>query len=183
MIYKFQPFSVTKELGKEYNAHCALVPDDEDWILILDYDAMVLDPRAYAIMEKAIAKYPGTEVFGCFTNRVGYAHQRIKQSLPMDDRDSMCEMLIEARDRADRYQDGECVSANLAAGFFMLFQKKYWQKVKFQEKIWEPGGRLFDWNFCYPAYERRAVKLILGIQVWHTYRLLQNDYRDASHLK
>ncbi len=182
MIYKFQPFSVTKELGKEYNAHCALVPDPEDWILLLDYDTMILDPRAYFLMERAIEKYPGTEIFSAYCNRVGYSHQRTTKE--MDTRDTMRTFLNEAKERADNYPDGECAQINTAAGFFLLFQKKYWEQNKFQAEIYSKETlRLFDWQFCYNAAMRETVKIIQGILVWHTYRLMQPDYRSCEHLK
>lgn len=182
MIYKFQPFSTTKELGKEYNAHCSLVPDPEDWILILDYDTMILDPRAYMIMERAIAKYPGTEIFGAYCNRVGHAHQRVTKE--MDQRDSMRTMMVEAMARADMFLNGESIPISTAAGFFLLFQKKYWEENKFQKHIYsEETFRLFDWQFCREAARKETVKIIQGIQVWHSYRLLHKDYRSAEHLK
>src|SRR5687768_4197419 len=57
MLYKFQPFSTTKDLGKEYNSHCQLVPNSDDWILILDYDCMILCGETYQVIENAIHAY------------------------------------------------------------------------------------------------------------------------------
>lgn len=181
MIYKFQPFSPQKNLGLEYNSHCALVPATSDWILILDYDAMILDPRSYSFMERAIAENPDTEIFGAMTNRVGYAHQRLMQK-GLDKTDSVVQHLAIAKEQADAF-GSKTVDAPTVAGFFLLFQKQYWMGNNFQEKIWSKNGRLFDWVFCDAAARRRTIKIIKGIYVWHTYRILQADYRETKHLK
>jgi len=69
MIYRFQPFSTTKDLGIEYNAHCSLVPNPEDWIMITDYDAMILSPLTYKVIDKAIENNPDALIFGAMPLR------------------------------------------------------------------------------------------------------------------
>lgn len=177
-LYKFQPFSPTKELGKEYNAHCTLVPDPEDWILIMDYDAMILDFRAYSIMEKAIQANPETQIFGCYTNRVGYKWQRLNEE--MSQNDSIRFHVERARQLADQYPNGESIHIPTAAGLFLLFQKKYWEKNNFKETILNP---CFDVAFCDSALVEEKIKLIQGIYVWHSYRIMQEDHRICTHLK
>jgi len=179
-LYKFQPFSHTKELGREYNMHCSLVPDSEDWILIIDYDCMILDFRAYSLIEKAIQASPKTEVFGAWTNRVGYKWQQLNHK--METNDSIRFHVELANKQADRYPNGEILSVPTIGGFFMLFQKKYWQEVGgFQEMILVP--RCFDFTFCETALKRETIALIQGIYVWHTYRIMQEDHRYCKHLK
>ncbi len=180
MIYKFQPFSSTKEIGKEYNAHCELVPNDDDWILILDYDCMILDPRSYQIIEKAIDRYPHIEVFSAFTNRVGYPWQRFLH-MP-DESADMKFHLTKAQQLATRFESGECKTLPTAAGFFLLFRKKYWLENRFKDTIWD-GGKLFDWHFSLAAAKRDTVAVIKGIYVWHTYRLMSTDWQDTKHLE
>lgn len=177
MIYKFQPFSSTKELGKEYNAHCSLVPHSEDWILILDYDCMILDLRAYRYMELAIARYPDTDIFGALTNRVGYRSQRLFGKMLHDD--NMVWHYEQARLQADRYKEGEAVPCTQVAGFFMLFKKRYWEANKFQDAIINEEGKIFDYVFCRSANE---LRLIQGIYVWHTYRITSKNILNTAHL-
>lgn len=180
MIYKFQPFSTSKDLGNEYNAHCSMVPDGS-WILVLDYDCMVLAPEAYSIMEAAIAKYPNAEIFGAVTNRVGYREQMLGHK--MNDDDSIKNHLLAAKDLAATFRDGQCKPITTAAGFFLLFKKEYWAANNFQAKIYDDlTMRLFDWNFCRPAMERKTIYMIQGVYVWHTYRLITGRHSQA-HLK
>jgi GT2 family glycosyltransferase len=180
-IWKFQPFSTTKELGKEFNGHCALVPGPDDWILILDYDAMILAPEAYTVIEKAIERYPDTVIFGARCNRISYPFQRLLDQ--PDQNDSIRHHLQIARRLAEDYSDGECQDARTVAGFFLLFRKSYWEKSPFQDGIFDANGNLFDYNFCRMAMkEGWPVRIIQGAYLWHTYRL-EKDYRDQSHLR
>lgn len=180
LLYKFQPFSVTKELGKEYNAHCALVPNDNDWILILDYDAMILSPLAYSIMDMAIQRYPATQVFGAVTNRIGYVEQRVHPV--MSKNADMLHHLYKSNEAALVYPKGECKQIATAAGFFLLFRKSYWNNNKFQDAIINETGQLFDHTFCKRARRDGKIMKILGVYVWHTYRLLNKSWLNRDHL-
>lgn len=179
MIYKFQPFSTTKELGKEYNAHCAMVPNSDDYILILDYDAMILCPETYKVIENAVIHYPDTAVFGALCNRVAYHHQRIH---PISENDSIKQHIKIAKERAAQFPF-ECELAKSIAGFFMLFKKSYWEQTPFQESIINEFGYLFDRHFCLHARRSNLpIRVIKGAYLWHSYRI-DKSYRDQSHLK
>lgn len=178
MIYKFKPFSTTKELGKEYNAHCALVPYDDDWIAIMDYDTMFLDPLTWHVIERAIIKHPDTTIFGGVTNRVGYSFQRA--GLFTEER--MIPHYQKAHELAIKYLNGECKDVSSVAGFFLMFRKSYWNQNPFVERIMDNRGNLFDSLFCQKARKIGKIRIILGAYLLHFYRL-NKDYRDNSHLK
>lgn len=179
MIYHFVPFSPQKLIGEAYNSHCELAPPNS-WILITDYDVLILDPRAHDIMQKAIDKYPDTDLFSCYASRIGYDFQRITTRI--EENDSITFHKEIAKQRADQFINGECTLAPTIAGFFMLFRKEYWQRNKFQPNMFDSQGRLFDRNFSTEAAQRGRIKLIRGIYVWHTYRLGKGA-RDISHLE
>lgn len=184
MIYKFKPFSVTKQLGEEYNAHCSLVPNDEDWILLMDYDTMILCPETYGVIERAINTNPMVEIFSAWTNRIGYRHQRYGNPLVPDVNSDIKQHIILAKNLAREYCFGSVIPITTAAGFFLLFRKSYWKAVGgFQKGIRDGDERMFDYNFCLPAQRRGTIALIRGVYVWHTYRLMQEDYRYTDHLK
>lgn len=177
MIWTFKPFSTTKELGKTYNAYCSLVVDNDDWILIMDSDCCMLTPLlTYRVIENAIIKYPDTQIFGAMTNRVGYRSQCV-------DGESNNNMDIKyhydiSLDMAQVFPDGYCIDTPTVAGFFLLFRKRYWMNNKFQEKIFDDNGVLFDYNFC---KEARRVKIIRGAYIFHAYRL--TNVNDLNHLR
>lgn len=176
MIYTFKPFSPQKDLTV-YNEHCKIVPSG--WIMILDYDVLILDPRAFEIAEKAIERHPDTDVFGCYASRIGYNHQRLTTRI--EENDSISYHMSIAKTQADMFSNGESVPVQSVAGFFMLFNKEYWNRNHFQRTLLDDQGRLFDRNFCLEASQRGRVKLIKGIYLWHTYRLGKGA-RDISHL-
>lgn len=183
MLYSFQPFSTDKKrFGETYNAHCGMVPNEDDWILILDYDCMILDSRAYKIMQKAIETHPEVEIFTAFASRIGYSDQRIDPS-KIDPNDSILYHKKIAEDLASQWPNGECNHTHSAAGFFLLFKKSYWMKNPFQPEIMDSSGRYFDWNFCMSAMRKNAIRVIRGIYCWHTYRLGQENIREGSHLR
>jgi hypothetical protein len=181
-LYKFQPFSTLKNIGNEYNGHCRLVPNAEDLILLLDYDSMILTHEAYKVIENAIERYPDTAIFGAICNRVAYSHQRL---LPhMDTNFDMQHHTRIAFDMATKYADGECEDAKTVAGFFMLFRKSYWEKSPFQPEIYDDRKNLFDYNFCrYAQKNKMPIRVIKGVYLWHSYRILKESYKDTSHLR
>lgn len=182
-VFKIQPFALDKnKYGDEVNRHCEAVPNDSDFILLLDYDAMILTPKTYQVIENAIAKYPETQIFGAMTNRVGLTFQRLNP-LEMDDNDSIRHHIKLAQEQADKYPDGESKSVNQVAGFFMLFRKSYWMKNKFQDRVTNERGNTFDYTFSRPAGKiDGGIKIIKGAYLLHVYRINKN-WLDKSHLK
>lgn len=178
MLYKFQPFSTTKELGKEYNAHCAIVPSPEDWILILDWDAMILSRNAYRIIEHVTTMQTDVQVFGATTNRIGYEWQRHEGKVSKDDN-----MLhhMQIAEQLERRWGTTTMQVRTVAGFFLLFKKQYWLENPFQEKIIGPDGKLFDFAFCRAAAKREQIARLMGVYVWHSYRLTTSR-ADMKHL-
>lgn len=182
MIYKFQPFSTTKHLGREFNAHCAMVPNAEDWILILDYDCMILCPQTYHVIERAIERYPDTAIFGAMTNRVGYSFQC--QSGQVDYNTNIKDHHRISQQLANEFQNGECRPARTIAGFFLLFRKSYWMESPFQADIIDGRGMFFDASFCKHAQARRLpIRIIKGAYLFHWYRFEKENYLDKSHLR
>lgn len=182
MIYYFKPFATDKKIGRVYNAHCAIVPNSADWICCMDYDAMILTPETFQVIEAAIARYPDTAIFGAFTNRIAYPHQRITPH--MEEYDGIRYHTTKAIELAEKYADGECEEARSVAGFFMLFRKEYWMKSPFQENIYDDRNNLFDFVFCrYAKKNNLPIRIIKGAYLWHSYRLLKENYKDTTHLR
>lgn len=181
-IYRFSPFSPQKELGKVYNAHCKIVPNDSDYIQISDYDSMFLTTKTYDVIEKAIAKHGHeTAIFGVMTNRIGYPYQRI-EALPDENADIRHHVKI-AEDLAEKYKEGQCFESYSVAGFFMLFKKEFWQNNHFQDKIIDREGIFFDRNFCEKAKKQnKPLRIIKGAYLWHSYRL-NKQFTDITHLE
>lgn len=182
-IFRFQPFATDKsQFGKVYNEHCAIVPRDDDWIQIMDWDAMILAKEAYPVIDAAIKRFPDTAIFGAKTNRVNRLEQRC--SVELDTNDSMLYHLHKAKAHAESYKDGQCDPTSLVAGFFLLFRKSYWKHNHFQEHILNRKAQLFDYNFCLKARrDHLPIRIIRGLYVWHTYRMTHENTYSVDHLK
>lgn len=150
---------------------------------------MPLSTLTYHVIERAIERYPDTDIFGAMTNRIAYEHQRLTKDMP--DNDSIKHHIRIAEVQAKLYQDGECKDAQVwingkqqkdqsVAGFFMLFRRSYWEKNRFTDTIIDPDGNLFDYNFCKGA---KKIRIILGAYIYHQYRLMSPDHRRKDHLK
>jgi hypothetical protein len=77
MIYYFTPY-INGNLGQAYNHYCNLVPNDDDWITMMDGDVMQLHTNWAEIWENIINNSPKTTgIVTCQTNRIGCWTQRL----------------------------------------------------------------------------------------------------------
>lgn len=178
------PFAPDKNLARAYNEFCDLMPDG-DWICLTDADTMWIPSAVdyHDLMQKAIAEYPDTGLFGCMTNRVGKLYQChnniISKSADLLYHESV---MIE---RAERYGH-QCEEVSHISGFMMLFPKNVWKEVGgFDEKHIDKQGKVMlevDNTFSFMIGIKRPVRVIQGLHIIHYYRLKQGIF-DKSHLK
>jgi glycosyltransferase involved in cell wall biosynthesis len=76
MIYHHIPWNKNKCIGTAYNEILALYKD-EDWVTVMDADAMHTTNEWYKELEEAIAKYPNAMGFGCRSNRLRTIQQTV----------------------------------------------------------------------------------------------------------
>lgn len=170
-IWYSNPFSIEKNFGKAINDFCALIPNDDDWIVIQDGDMMYLQPDWGVTIHKTLEIH-GSEydLFGCYTNRLREGHQLHKGTFnPIQDITLHFEI-------SKMYKGYDVEPIKSIAGLFMAFQKKTWIKVGgFKEKTYA-----FDSDFC-----RKVGKIALmkGLYVYHGYRIWSNNpTTDIKHL-
>ena len=178
-IVHLTPYATDGNIGREYNYECSRVEDPEDWIVIRDGDTMFLTPDWGNIIEDTIKKHGDTYgLFGAVTNRIASYHQRVTH------KDMFNEMAMDkhhAEAVVLRDKLGTLVTpTNMdVAGFFMAFQKKTWDKVKFRENT-----RLFDMYFSQDTARIGVKKAIMrGVYVLHSYRIwAEEPERYVAHL-
>lgn len=180
IVSYIKPFSTSKKIGEAYNKQVSYC--STEYVCVMDYDAMILTPITFNVIEKAIERYPDTALFGCMTNRIAYSHQRL---LPLpDENDSIRHHTKIAIEQAEKYPNGECKDTKSVAGFFMLFKKSYWEKNHFQENIFDERNNLFDYQFCrYAVKNKMPIRVIQGAYLFHGYRILKESYKDMTHLR
>lgn len=168
-----------KDIGVAYNRYCENVPED-DWICLMDGDAMFLVSNYGHLIQKYIDSYPNTELFVPVTNRVGKGSHcwRGKRSDEPDMRvhkqiaDQCARSPLEVKDMNHvRWPSMPC----------FVFPKKVWHKVggfdetgnilgvdvRFSQKVMEAGGSCLRMN---------------GVYLLHYYRL-NEGIRYKAHVQ
>lgn len=170
-IHIISPFSPDKRLGKAYNDTIKHLPVN-DWVCVMDYDAMFLLPEQVTRMYEYIEAYPGTTLFVCYGSRV-------KDGVPQQYAAGRFEDVTDIADHARlassqlNIMDGLNVKpvTRSVAGFLMLFSVATWQSFPFDEAR---RCLTVDTNFS-KRILRAGGKILLmeSIYIWHTYRLMQ----------
>ena len=178
MIYYFSPYD-KRGLGYAYNSHCALVPEDSDWICLLDQDTMFFSSqRAGEQLEEIVAEHhPRFAAFTTVTNR---AYRTSQQQLKhiRQERD-----LVKLKQRADwqvQHRRGERRVEELRMpinGHLMLFPKWLWKQFPFAEAGSSKkalGHHILgidtDWRDRLVAAGHK-IGLIHSLMVTHFYRM------------
>ena len=170
----YTPFPTDKNLGGAYNEIIASSRDE--WVILKDYDVCGLTPTQLLQIPEYINKYgDGTGIFTCYTNRIGYGHQRYRGEVSED---SDIKHHIEIAKNLESLHLSVTKMPELISGFFMVVKKSAWEKVqgfpdgllgvddKFSRKIHKAGFDILRMDTIY---------------LWHNYRL-GKDWRDISHL-
>lgn len=170
-IHFLAPFSITKNLAKAYNDSIKHLPA-EDWICLMDYDAMLLLPEQVSRMYEYIAAYPDTSLFVCYGSRC-------KDGLPQQFEKGAYEAYTDIKQNIeiakriliDNYVKATPVQRSVA-GFLMLFSKATWEKHKFMEGF----NRCLRVDTAFSkGILRTGGKILLmeSIYIWHSYRLME----------
>lgn len=164
MIYFLTPFCSNKRLGHIHNQYCALVPNDDDYICLMDPDLMFLLPHQQKWIEDIVKTHGDQwDLLGCMTNRIGLQRQ---QTLDYLFESTDIKRHIEFAGWMHKEYAGLIEESDIVAGFLMLFKKSLWNKIKFQEGI--------DFDIKFSNAVRAAggkIGIMEGIYVWHSYRL------------
>lgn len=177
-IHFIKPFSLDKRLGKAYNDTIKHLPVN-DWVCVMDYDAMLLDPGQVKRMYDYIYAYPSTHLFVCYGSRAKdgvpqqYLFGRMEGSTNIQDHINIAKNLLAVQN----FPVKEVIRS--VAGFLMLFSVKTWQKFPFDESR---KCLTVDTNFS-KRILRAGGKILLmeSIYIWHTYRLLEGK-QSIKHL-
>jgi hypothetical protein len=179
-VWYFVPGAGNKQYGAALNAHCSLVPNDNDWILIRDNDTCFLNPYINRQIESIIARHGADyDLLSCYTNRLGLPWQ-----MPYgmsDNPDILHHKRIADKHFDELYDEVEGTTKNVA-GLFMLFPKKTWSKHPFCEGISE-DGKFFDYRFADAVRQSGGkIGICKGIYLFHYYRMHQSDPKEHPHL-
>ena len=175
-IHQFTPYSLEGDLGKAYNDYCELVPDDS-WILLRDEDTMVLTPKHLHIVSEYINKFPDTGIFTCYTNRVHHLNKSVLwEGKPSRNFNLLYWYEQSKKATENKYRFKEI--KKVISGYYMLFSKATWEKVKF-----ESGMLGVDNKFSQGVLDLgMSIKLMKSVLCVHYYRGHKST-KNKEHLK
>ncbi len=177
MIYFFTPYSFEKKLGKAYNDYCKLVPNDNDWICLMDGDIMFVTDFGKTIKDH-IEKYPDTGLFLCQTNRVKNLQQCYEGAISENTDLAYHAKIAKRLETTNKLQVKEM--DRVASGYFMCFTKKTWKEVGgFHRNGILAVDNLFSKAILKKGYK---IRIMMDLYAIHYYRMLQG-IKDKSHLK
>ena len=182
-IFYIQPYSVDLLYGEEINKHIELMPEDA-WIVLTDYDTCFLTPNYGRLIYNAIVTYgDSTELFTCQTNRLGNPVRCYDKKISYDP-----DMLnhIEIAEKLEIQEGHNCeeIEDRTVAGMCMIFNKSTWHKNKFDSFpiVHKINDEITSFDIRWARKLSGSFKRILGLYVWHTYRLNKN-IRETEHLE
>lgn len=186
MIWYFTPYSIEKNLGVAYNNYCELVKDDNDWICLIDGDALFLNDAWGHHFQALIDTYPDTGLFTTYTNRTGNIEQLYNGELS-ENSDLLYHRQLALKLQKENYLKVKELT-HFISGHVMLFSKKTWSEVGgFPTTLSEKTALKYNFNivaldnrFSYRILQAgKKILLAEGIYVMHYYRLLEGRLHRA----
>lgn len=176
-IYYFKPYD-PRGLGYAYNSHCRLVPNDDDWICLMDIDTMFFSSQRIGDQLQEVVRdfYPKFSAFTCVASR---AFPESQQQVPAVREETNLLELKRCADWCAQNRRGkvELLETSLN-GHMMFFPKKLWNEFPFVTKSTaaklHPGHTILgidtDWKNRIVAAGHK-IGCIYGLMAVHFYRL------------
>jgi GT2 family glycosyltransferase len=178
MIYYFIPYATDKRLGRAFNQSCSIVPNDSDWIVLMDADTMFLNPNYGRIIADTIEQHGDSfSVFTCYSSRSGCHATRYKDKIwETKDLVELHNMSVQCEEQGSGVTE---IIGEKPSGFFLLFKKSLWNQIKFSE---EKTILHIDHMWLQKAIDRgHKIARINNLLIVHYYRLKQGR-KNKSHL-
>lgn len=177
-VYYFKPFSYSGNLGAAYNQYFELL-NDSDWACLVDADVAFLTPDFGKHIAETLHEYPDTGILTCLTNRVNKAAQ-CYQGQVSEDPNIKNHRIIAQRLQQKRRGQVRRIKHDIS-GHIMVIQKDVWRHIGgFKQK----GILGVDTDFSKKVLKAGLpIRCLLGLYVFHYYRLNEGGYQYKKHLK
>ncbi len=176
MIHYVTPYRTDRNLGKAYNDTFKLIPD-EDWLIITDYDVLLLLPDTTALIHKYVEQFPDSDMFVCWANRTYPTNQQLHDN-QVSNNDSVLHHITIAKQLSEQPLTVTRITENIS-GFLMVIPKRVWNEIKFVEDLKCLGVDTMFSRAMHAA--NKKIYRMNTVYIWHTYRL-ENGINDKKHL-
>jgi len=166
MIYYRTIWDTGKNFGRAINRELSLIPDANDWVVLMDGDVMFLTDYWGKQIEDIISKnYNKYMVIGAMLSRCCVSAQLVG-TYPSTNYNLIFHKEV-AADRKGRYYDLVAPTSGPIAAACMIFQKKTWELCRgFKENT--PH---FDSMFCTQVRRNNGkLGVAQGLYLMHAYR-------------
>jgi hypothetical protein len=168
MIYYFTPYR-KGNLGQAYNIYCKLVPNNDDWITIMDGDVMQLHMDWGEKWKKILTENEDAGIITCVTNRVYNPKQLTTEKMFLETdivkhREFAIKLFEEKKYTLEKLD-------NSLSGLFFSFKKSTWKKVN----GFIDGILGVDDNFLNKVNKIKNCYVAKGFYVLHYYRLCEGN--------
>jgi hypothetical protein len=176
-IYTLMPYKDgDKSFVDTCNRFMDLIPDDNDFGLLIDHDAIFTTPDWHKQLQDAIKRYPDINVFGCMTNRIYSPCLWAEVDRDSNDmfyhREMGKNLAHEYWDEAFEFPCLDDKNKGLG-GFFIMMRKSTWKRIggftctlKGDKEAchgmdWALTHRLLDYN--------EKIYILKGVYMYHWY--------------
>jgi hypothetical protein len=169
-IYYFTPYK-KHNLGEAYNHYCSLVPNDNDWITLMDGDVMQLHCNWGDIWSSIINQNEDAGIISGVTNRVAFTnkYQLCHEMFKIKNILLHKKYALSLFDKY-KYNTINLSNFNFLSGFYFSFKKSTWKLVSgFKEGILD-----VDTDFFSKVSKHLPCKIAKGFYLLHYYRMLED---------
>ena len=134
MIYYFTPYT-KGNLGQAYNHYCNLVPNDDDWITMVDGDIMQLHMDWGDKWSRILQLNNNAGIVTCKTNRIACPVQKIDNMFHecnlRDHRNFAIKLFDQYGYAVSKIKCSPNYGESCMSGFFFSFKKSTWKLMAF----------------------------------------------------
>ena len=183
MLFFFTPYSFEKNLFEAIDTYMQLLPDDQDWAVLMDGDTAFLRSDFGHQIQRYIDKYPDTGLFTCYASRCHYEYQIRRGSNTESD-----SITYHRKQAESVFQtlDGKVKEIERRiAGHLMVIKKETWLKIRQDVKILTVNKNILGVDTQISnaiMFRQMKIRLMRGLYIFHYLRFLEG-INSTKHLK
>lgn len=172
MIYFFTPYSFQKKLFEAWDSYMNLVPDENDWVCMMDGDVLFLIADFGHQMQEYIDAFPDTGIFTTYASRA-HRDEFMRRGCDMENPSILYHFDNAEKCRQTLHLKVKTV-AKPALGHVMLMKKATWLKIRDRVQDLTSDKKILgvDVRISRAVTELgMPVLLMRGIYVLHFFRM------------